>query len=227
MIGLVPQELTTDAFETVWATVSFSRGLFGKPRKSRLHREGAQGPFAVGQEGQQDHDAVRRHEAPRADRQGAVARAAHPVPRRADRRRRCRAAQGHVAAGALAAGVRRDHHPDHALHRRSRGDGRPDRRDQQGRDHPGRGQGRAHAQARQEATDAAAAEQARRASRRRLPPISLELSRRRQRADLHLRHARRAHRHHPRCSTTSTRRGSGSRTSTRRKARSRTSSSTW
>ena len=31
-IGLVPQELTTDAFETVWATVRFSRGLFGKPR---------------------------------------------------------------------------------------------------------------------------------------------------------------------------------------------------
>ena len=31
MIGLVPQELHTDAFETVWATVTFSRGLFGKP----------------------------------------------------------------------------------------------------------------------------------------------------------------------------------------------------
>jgi ABC-2 type transport system ATP-binding protein len=30
-IGLVPQELSTDAFETVWATVKFSRGLFGKP----------------------------------------------------------------------------------------------------------------------------------------------------------------------------------------------------
>ena len=30
LIGLVPQELTTDAFETVWATCSFSRGLFGK-----------------------------------------------------------------------------------------------------------------------------------------------------------------------------------------------------
>jgi ABC-2 type transport system ATP-binding protein len=30
-IGLVPQELTTEMFETVWATVSFSRGLFGKP----------------------------------------------------------------------------------------------------------------------------------------------------------------------------------------------------
>jgi ABC-2 type transport system ATP-binding protein len=31
LIGLVPQELTTDAFETVWSTVNFSRGLFGKP----------------------------------------------------------------------------------------------------------------------------------------------------------------------------------------------------
>jgi ABC-2 type transport system ATP-binding protein len=31
LIGLVPQEITTDAFETVWATVSFSRGLWGKP----------------------------------------------------------------------------------------------------------------------------------------------------------------------------------------------------
>jgi ABC-2 type transport system ATP-binding protein len=33
IIGLVPQELTTDAFESVWDTVSFSRGLFGKPPK--------------------------------------------------------------------------------------------------------------------------------------------------------------------------------------------------
>jgi len=31
LIGLVPQELATDAFESVWATVNFSRGLFGKP----------------------------------------------------------------------------------------------------------------------------------------------------------------------------------------------------
>jgi ABC-2 type transport system ATP-binding protein len=30
LIGLVPQELTTDAFESVWSTVNFSRGLFGK-----------------------------------------------------------------------------------------------------------------------------------------------------------------------------------------------------
>jgi ABC-2 type transport system ATP-binding protein len=38
LIGLVPQELHTDAFESVWGTVSFSRGLFGKP-KSPAHIE--------------------------------------------------------------------------------------------------------------------------------------------------------------------------------------------
>jgi ABC-2 type transport system ATP-binding protein len=37
-IGLVPQELTTDAFESVWATVSFSRGLFGR-RANPTHIE--------------------------------------------------------------------------------------------------------------------------------------------------------------------------------------------
>jgi ABC-2 type transport system ATP-binding protein len=35
MIGLVPQELTTDMFETVWDTVKFSRSLFGKPNNSK------------------------------------------------------------------------------------------------------------------------------------------------------------------------------------------------
>jgi len=38
LIGLVPQELTTDAFETVWNTVTFSRGLFGK-RANPAHIE--------------------------------------------------------------------------------------------------------------------------------------------------------------------------------------------
>ena len=38
-IGLVPQELTTDTFETVWGTVSFSRGLFGRaPSPPHLER---------------------------------------------------------------------------------------------------------------------------------------------------------------------------------------------
>ena len=36
VIGLVPQELKTDAFETVWATVNFSRGLFNKPKNPAL-----------------------------------------------------------------------------------------------------------------------------------------------------------------------------------------------
>ncbi|MBV9530433.1 MAG: ABC transporter ATP-binding protein [Bradyrhizobium sp.] len=36
LIGLVPQELHTNAFDTVWATTSFSRGLFGKPKNKAL-----------------------------------------------------------------------------------------------------------------------------------------------------------------------------------------------
>ncbi|MGB3049722.1 MAG: ABC transporter ATP-binding protein [Polyangiales bacterium] len=39
MIGLVPQEISTDAFETVWATVSYSRGLFGKaPNPAQIEK---------------------------------------------------------------------------------------------------------------------------------------------------------------------------------------------
>ena len=38
-IGLVPQEISTDAFETVWATVNFSRGIFGKaPNKAHIEQ---------------------------------------------------------------------------------------------------------------------------------------------------------------------------------------------
>src|SRR5438874_1075021 len=38
-IGLVPQELTTEAFEPVWNTVTFSRGLYGKPRNDEFTEE--------------------------------------------------------------------------------------------------------------------------------------------------------------------------------------------
>jgi ABC-2 type transport system ATP-binding protein len=38
-IGLVPQELSTEAFESVWGTVSFSRGLYGKPRDDQKVEE--------------------------------------------------------------------------------------------------------------------------------------------------------------------------------------------
>src|SRR5664279_2911247 len=161
----------------------------------RAYRKSAEGPVAVGQEERQDRDAVGRHEAPGDDCQGVVARAADPVSRRADRGRRCRIAQGHVGSGADAAGLRRDHHPHHALHRRGRGDGRPGRRHQQGRDRPGRGQGEPDAEARQEAAEAASAGQDRCAS-----PIACGLQPRtvrwRQRVDLQLRHQGRTHRHH-------------------------------
>ena len=72
-------------------------------RPRRLYRTGAARPVAVGQARRQDHGAVGRHEAPRADRQGARARARHPVPRRTHRRRRRGAAPRHVEAGPPAA----------------------------------------------------------------------------------------------------------------------------
>ncbi len=81
MIGLVPQELSTDAFETVWATVTFSRGLFGRAPNPCIHRAAAARPVAARQAPHPDHGTVRRHEAPRDDRQGAVPRAADTVPR--------------------------------------------------------------------------------------------------------------------------------------------------
>jgi ABC-2 type transport system ATP-binding protein len=39
LIGLVPQEISTDTFETVWDTVSYSRGLFGKPKNPKFIEE--------------------------------------------------------------------------------------------------------------------------------------------------------------------------------------------
>ena len=44
-IGLVPQELTTDAFESVWATVTFSRGSLRQAAQSGLSRKDPEGPF--------------------------------------------------------------------------------------------------------------------------------------------------------------------------------------
>ena len=73
LIGLVPQELHTDAFETVWATVTLQPRVVRQTAQSRSRRQGAQTALALGQEGQQDHDALRRHEAPPHDRQGALA----------------------------------------------------------------------------------------------------------------------------------------------------------
>ena len=73
MIGLVPQELSTDMFETVWATVSFSRGLFGK-RANPGYIEKVLRQLSLWDKKEfQDPDPVGRHEAARAYRKGAGA----------------------------------------------------------------------------------------------------------------------------------------------------------
>ncbi len=74
-IGLVPQELTTEAFETVWNTVSFSRGLFSKPRNPGPYRGPAEALVAMGKAQLGNAIPVGRHEAPGDDRQGAFPRA--------------------------------------------------------------------------------------------------------------------------------------------------------
>ncbi len=117
--------------------------------RSGASRSGAQGPVAMGQARREDHGAVGRHEAPRDDRQGAQPRARHPVPRRAHRGRRRVAAPRHVEDDREIARARHDDHPDHALYRGGRGDGRPGGRDQQGAAAAGRGEGRADEEARQ------------------------------------------------------------------------------
>ena len=73
LIGLVPQELTTDAFETVWATVSFSRGLWGKTPNPALIEKILKDLSLWDKSDNKIMTLVGRHEAARADRQGAVA----------------------------------------------------------------------------------------------------------------------------------------------------------
>ena len=156
-IGLVPQELSTDAFESVWATVSFSRGLFGRaPNPAHIER-------------------VLRDLSLWDKRQDKIMTLSGGMKRRV------------MIAKALAhepqilfldeptAGVdvelrrdmwalvrrlrdkRRDDHLDHPLHRRGRGDGRSHRRDQQGRADSRRGKDQADEEARQKTADAQSA----------------------------------------------------------------------
>ena len=172
MIGLVPQELNTDAFETVWATVSFSRGLFGKPTNP-AHIEKVLKDLSLWDK----KDSKIMTLSGGMKRRVMIAKALSHEPQilfldeptagvdvelRQDMWELVRDAARH----------RRHHHPHHALHRGGRGDGRPHRRHQQGRDHPGRGQGRADAQARQEAADLHLQEPARRRSGQRSRPTS-------------------------------------------------------
>src|SRR6185503_5416015 len=162
-----------------------------QPRARRARSSAA---HPVGSAPRPHPHAVGRDEAPRADRQGAGARARDPVPRRAHRRRRRRAAPRHVGAGARAARGRGHHRPHHALHRRGRGDGRAHRRDQQGRAGGGRGEGDAHEEAREEGAHAPPGFSPRSASRR-SELVANKAQERRKRAAVHLRCARGAHRH--------------------------------
>ena len=149
MIGLVPQEIHTDAFETVWATVSFSRGLFGKP-KNPAHIEKVLKDLSLWDK--KDSKIITLSGGMK--RRVMIAKALSHEPQilfldepTAGVDVELRKGMWEVVRTLQA--IRRHHHPHHALHRGSRGDGRPHRRHQQGRDHPGRGQGRADAEARQ------------------------------------------------------------------------------
>ena len=72
IIGLVPQELTTDAFETVWDTVSFTRGLFGKSRNPAHIEKILKQLTLWDKKDDKIMTLVRGHEAPRADCQSLV-----------------------------------------------------------------------------------------------------------------------------------------------------------
>ena len=139
-IGLVPQELTTDAFELVWNTVSFSRGLFGK-RPNPAHIERVLQDLSL-------HD----------KRNDKIMTLSGGMKRRVMIAKALSHEPEILFLDEPSAGVDvslrkdmwqlvrelrelgRDHHPDHALHRRSRGNGRPRRHDEQGRADPRRGE---------------------------------------------------------------------------------------
>ena len=80
--------------------VTMSRGLFNKPKNPAYLEKVLKDLSLWDKRHAKIVELVRRHEAARSDRQGAEPRADDPVPRRADGRRRCRTAQGHVGRGA-------------------------------------------------------------------------------------------------------------------------------
>jgi ABC-type Mn2+/Zn2+ transport system ATPase subunit len=153
-IGLVPQELHTDSFETVWATVSFSRGLFGKPSNPALIEKILKD---LSLWDKKDNKIMTLSGGMK--RRVLIAKALSHEPKILFLDEPSAGVDVELRHDMWrlvppAAGRRHHHHPDHALHRGGRGHGRPHRRDQQGRADRGGRQGRADAQARQEAAHA-------------------------------------------------------------------------
>jgi ABC-type lipopolysaccharide export system ATPase subunit len=146
-IGLVPQELTTDMFETVWNTLTFSRGLFGKARNPAVIEKVLRDLSLWDKK-----DAKIMALSGGMKRRVMIGKALSHEPRFSFSMSRRRESMSSCVAtcgdGAGTAREWRHHHPHHALHRGSRGDGRSDRRHPQGRAHSRRGKDRAHAQAR-------------------------------------------------------------------------------
>ena len=155
-IGLVPQELTTTSYETVWATVNFTRGLFGRAPDphyvTRLLRD-----LSLSEK----RDSKVMTLSGGMKRRVMIAKALSHEPEilfldeptagvdvelRRDMWNLVRELRD----------TRRDGDIDHALHRGGRGDGRPDRRDEQGRPHSRGRQGCSDEKLRQEAADPAA-----------------------------------------------------------------------
>ncbi len=165
LIGLVPQELTTDAFETVWDTTTFSRGLFGKPRDP-AHVEGVLKSLSLWDK--KDDKIMTLSGGMK--RRVMIAKALAHEPQilfldepTAGVDVELRQDMWNMVRGLRDSGVTiilTTHYIEEAEEMADR-----DRRDQQGRDHPRRGEDRAHAQARQEAAHAAAASAARGAAR--------------------------------------------------------------
>ncbi len=141
LIGLVPQEVLIEPFEKVGANVAYTRGLFGKPRDD-AHIEKVLRSLALWDK----RDAKTMELSGGMKRRVLIAKALSHEPQvlfldepsagvDVELRREMWALVRQLA--------RRGHHhrPDHALHRRGRGDGRPRRHHQQGPAAAGRGQG--------------------------------------------------------------------------------------
>jgi ABC-2 type transport system ATP-binding protein len=113
--------------------VRFSRGLFGKPRNDEALIERMLRQLSLWDKRDSQIRALSGGMKRRVLIAKALATSRGCCSSTSHRGRRRGAAPRHVGGGAQLQGRRRDDHPDHPLHRGGRGDGRPRRRDQQGR----------------------------------------------------------------------------------------------